>query len=224
MNPRKRPVKHTVRTHRREGKTVKSYTRGSGKKQVKKIIGSDSWLRNISNKTYLYGDYDRDGTINIDDENPFDPGVTLQANDKEVGLGDELEKIEEARMPFIKIAEEVKKKLEPTHETITYRIKTRNSIINKLRRKKLPELQDIAGIRVLVNDDEDRVRVSKYIESKWSSQNIIAVDHHRDKDGFYTADHYTVLENGKPAEIQVVTHKVAALALQKHKEYKTGKK
>jgi hypothetical protein len=222
LTTRKSPVKHVVHTHARKGKRVNAYTRGSGAAPTKRsVIGPK--LIHTTNNTYLYSDIDRDGVINIDDAEPYNPGVTLQANDKEVGLGDELQKIEAERKPYLAVAEAVKRKLEPTHETITYRIKTRNSIINKLRRKHLAEIQDIAGVRILVNTEAERDRVSAYVKRKWPSRDIISEDHHRNKDGFYTADHYTVMEKGRPVEVQVVTHEVAALALQKHKEYKTGK-
>lgn len=43
--PRKKPIRHTVRSHRREGKSVKSFERGSGVKQRKivksRVVGSE---------------------------------------------------------------------------------------------------------------------------------------------------------------------------------------
>ena len=219
MTTRKSPVKHLVHSHRRMGKQVKTYNRGNGKPSPRQPIGANTI--HVTNRQYLYGDFDKDGVDNIDDEEPYNSYVNTQANDKEVGLAEELQKIESAREPYEDSAQIVKNKLLQTRETVMYRIKTRNSIINKLRRKHLEEAQDIAGVRVLTDSDAESRKVGDFVETHFAGK-IIAKDDHRNKDGFYTALHYTVIEGGKPVEIQVVTHRVADLALKAHKAYKTG--
>ena len=38
---RKPPVRHTVSSHKRQGKTIQSYSRGSGRRRIKRVVGEE---------------------------------------------------------------------------------------------------------------------------------------------------------------------------------------
>jgi len=175
-------------------------------------------LKGTSNRQFIYGDFDKDGIINIDDKKPFDPedGKPVM----EVKLSDELRKMEAHSLKFTDSTKRVSKDLERLGHPVKYRIKNVNSIINKLRRRHIEAIEDIGGCMVLVGDQEEAYEVGKYIESKYK---IVAKDDYYAKPrAGYEALHYTILIEELPVEIQVKTEEDYKKHLGWHKAYKEG--
>lgn len=214
---RKTPIRHHVRRHTRvvKGKRVivKAHNRGSGKKRQ-----SRPTLRRITSRRYIYGDFDKDGTPNIDDKRPYDPKE--KGTVEEILISDELKNIEKYRKPFKGTTENLAQALEKTGYTIKHRVKTPYSIVNKLRRKHLGKIEDIGGCLILVDSKKAAIKTGKYIEKKYMIMD--KDDYYSKPKAGYEALHYTVLYKKKPHEIQIKTKKDYQKHLEWHTAYKKG--
>jgi ppGpp synthetase/RelA/SpoT-type nucleotidyltranferase len=172
--------------------------------------------QNISNKTFLFSDFDGDGVPNMDDKYPLDPSKSLPP---EVFLSDELKKLEKHTKKYNKTLKKVEQELKTEGYTTKSRIKSVNSIINKFRRKHIDRLQDIAGLTILTQNREESRKAGKYIEQYYN------VTHHDDyytnPNGKYEALHYIILIDGKMIEIQIKTQQESELHQKMHTDYKT---
>jgi hypothetical protein len=99
-------------------------------------------LRSISTQEYIHGDFDNDGTPNIDDKKPFDPDSKEQVN-KEIGLDNTFKYVEEKRAAGEKVIEKLKDK----HEITSGRVKDEYSLINKLVKRQPFVSGDLVGVR-----------------------------------------------------------------------------
>jgi len=216
---RKAPCRHSVRAHKREGHPVQSYMRGKGDpRQIRQVKRTRFNGVSTTNRRFIYGDFDKDGTRNIDDVKPYDPEE--KGTTEEILLSDEIQNIEKYREPFKGTTEDIAQDLEKRGYEIKHRVKTPYSIMNKLRRKYLGKIQDIGGCLILVDDKKDAYRAGEYLEEKYK---ILDKDDYysKPKQG-YEALHYTVLFEGKPHEIQIKTKKDYKKHLGWHTAYKKG--
>ena len=102
------------------------------------------------------------------------------------------------------------------------------SIHQKMQQKKTPfsEIQDLIGLRILVKTEADCYIALGALHSKWNYH----PDRLRDwigqpKKNGYQSLHTTILDNGRPIEIQVRTyqmHKIAEDGIAAHWSYKEG--
>ena len=218
---RRPPIRHSVRQHSRKIKgkkvTVKAHHRGKGKRK-RATSRYFTFKKNVTSRSYIYGDFDKDGTPNIDDKRPYD--ATEKGTIEEILISDELKNIEGYREPFKDTTEEIAKDLERQGYEIKHRVKTPYSIINKLRRKYLGKIEDIGGCLILIESKREAKKAGKYLERKYK---ILDKDDYyaKPKQG-YEALHYTILFEGKPHEIQVKTRKDYKKHLSWHKAYKKG--
>lgn len=220
---RSSPVRHKVKPHTRKGKTVKSHIRGTGTKKKT----SNSRSRTIrcmpehldtANSEYVFGDFDMDGTPNIDDEEPFDP--TNDAQVEEILLTDELRKLEESRGPLMITTKMLANKLGRLGHRVMFRVKTRNSTINKLRRKQLQNVLDRGGAMVITDDRNQARKVDAYIRKNFNILERKDYFKNPKPDGYAHAFHYYVMFRGKTHEIQVKSKKDYQVHIDMHTAYK----
>ena len=196
----------------------KGYGISKGNPTLKGTTREDLRKARISNRQFIYGDFDKDGITNIDDQKPFDHKDKKQV--MEVKLSDELRKLEAHSQRFTGSTKRVAKDLERLDQPVKYRIKNVNSIINKLRRRHIEAIEDVGGCMVLVDDEAEARKVGKYIEDRY---NVIDKDDYYAKSlAGYEALHYTILIGELPVEIQVKTKEDYKKHLGWHQSYKAG--
>jgi ppGpp synthetase/RelA/SpoT-type nucleotidyltranferase len=169
-------------------------------------------------KSYVFGDFDKDGVPNIDDKYPADPKKkdTVQ----EVMLSDELKKIREHNLNYKNLLKVVKKRYGKGRK-IKFRIKGTHSTIGKLRRKHIHQVQDILGITILCKNKKEIKRIAQDIHRNFyviSDKNYYVKSKRGNK--YYKARHLIVRIRGKPAEIQLKTKKHYQLHQSTHPIYK----
>jgi len=107
---------------------------------IKKSIKRKS-IKTMTNRQYIHGDYDKDGTKNIDDTRPFNKKKSKRVN-PEVSLSTTIKYIEKKRRAAKKVAKPIAKKY-----GMKYRIKGTYSVINKAVRKDPKVSGDFIGLR-----------------------------------------------------------------------------
>lgn len=171
--------------------------------------------KNTNYKDYIYGDYDRDGTPNIDDRYPLNPNKKERVN--EVLISEELKKIENKNESYRKDAEKIAE-----NEGGKYRVKHPYSTVNSLRRNYQGKMHDLGAVRVIVADKPALDRRVKKLRNKYDV--IREKDFYKDpKGGYYHAHHFVIRgDDGKPIEIQVRTKRMHKIFTQTHEGYKRG--
>jgi ppGpp synthetase/RelA/SpoT-type nucleotidyltranferase len=169
----------------------------------------------------IFGDSDRDSIEDVDDPHPYTPGDKHSI--EEVRLADEVEALLSAREEFIPVARDMKSKLGALGirgAEIKSRVKTPFSILNKLRRKRLATLTDIAGAMIVVPDQRALETAKAGIEKDFD---VIGIeDYYSHPQNGYRALHYIVRQDGHPVELQLKTRRMAAIADASHTPYKRG--
>ena len=175
-------------------------------------------MKNKKNRSFIFGDFDKDGIKNIDDKYPFNKKKKGQI--EETSLARELKIIKKYAHKFVLDTKIIAKDIKRKGYTVKYRVKGTFSIVNKIRRKSLKEIRDIGGILILVNNKEEAFKAGEFVERNY---NVIEKDDYftEPKDEFYRALHYTVMVNKLPFEIQIKTKKEFAIHLKAHKKYKS---
>lgn len=190
--------------------------------------------KNTTNKEYIHGDFDKDGTPNIDDKKPFDPRVKEQVN-KEVRLSDTFSYVDLRR----KQAERQAVLFHNRHPESSYRVKDTYSIVNKAVRRNPAVTNDFIGFRIQSD-------TRKEANNKWNlfnkQQGIgkrkLVLGEYVEKDNKYVSNkgktnlyrgmHTNfIIKNGKQrygAEMQFWTKKYGDLNNSIHERYKQGKK
>ena len=133
----KKPVKRKVVRRLIKHKAVNSPV----KKRVIRRPAKRRSLKNMTNRQYIHGDYDRDGTPNIDDKRPFNKKKSGRVN-PEVSLSNTIKFIESKRRKAEKIARPIARK-----HKMKYRIKGTYSVINKAVRLNPKVSDDFIGLR-----------------------------------------------------------------------------
>ena len=205
--------RYPLKTEGPQGYSIKK-----GNPTLKGTTREDLRKARISNRQFIYGDFDKDGITNIDDEKPFDHKDGKQV--MEIQLSDELRKMEAHSLRFTGSTKRVAKDLERFGYPVKYRIKNVNSIINKLRRRHIEKIEDVGGALVLVDNKKEAKEVGKYIEGRY--QVIDKDDYYAKPKAGYEAIHYTIMIEELPIEIQVKTEEDYEKHLGWHKAYKEG--
>ena len=171
----------------------------------------------ITQKKYVFGDFDKDGIRNIDDKYPFSKkGKTRYS---EVNLSSELKTIRRKALSYKDETREVKNFFVRKGYKTKSRIKGTRSIINKLRRKYLIKLEDIGGVLVFVRDESEARHVGSSIAKNFK---VIDIDdyYRKGKGGYKKALHYTVMVRNVPVEIQIKSQEAFKEHTQMHTQYK----
>lgn len=169
----------------------------------------------------VFGDPDGDSVPTVDDAAPNDPHVDEQV--EEVSLANEVRKIHDATRDYDQAREDVARGLRAmaADGLVKSRTKTPYSIVNKLRRKRLDTLTDLAGTMLIVPDKETLREVALDIEAGALGQ-VAEKENHYDNPGQYRAIHFILEREGVPVEVQLKTARQAALASAGHTSYKKG--
>ena len=169
----------------------------------------------------IFGDTDTDKIPDVDDPRPRIPGDKHSI--EEVRLADEIDALLAERQAFMPVLEEIKGRLYDLGiegAEVKGRVKTPFSILNKLRRKRLSTLTDVAGAAIIVPDQAALDRAKRSIERDFEI--IDREDYYADPQNGYRALHYIVRVQGKPVELQLKTSRMAAIAKSSHTAYKRG--
>ena len=215
-------IRHSVRSHTRRinGKTVTVRHHYRGKGERKQITRRPRTIKRASttNRQFLYGDFDKDKTRNIDDIRPYNPNI--KESTEEILLSDEIRTLENYRESFEGTTEEMAQALEKKGYEIKHRVKTPYSIMNKLRRKYLDSVQDIGGVLILVDTKDQAKKAAKYVESNYNV--IDKDDYYKTPKQGYEAIHFNVIFKDNIHEIQIKTKDDFKKHLAWHLAYKKG--
>lgn len=188
-------------------------------------------LKNTTYEDLWKGDFDKDGTPNIDDKKPFDKKVKDKVN-SEMSLKQTYENLELRRDSYSKDIQKLKKKL----GICEGRVKDQYSSINKQLGRNISTLEDMGGLRELVDKRKDVYKELKKIRRKFPHRctkkikdNCIKEidDKYKQtvKEKFkrpYLAVHVNLRYKKKPYEIQIKTHKNQQISDSYHSCYKYG--
>lgn len=169
----------------------------------------------------IFGDTDSDRIPDVDDPRPRIPGDTESI--EEVRLSDEMDELIATRQRYVPALQAVQDELDDMGvkgSTTKGRVKTPFSMINKLRRKRLPTLTDVAGAMIIVPDQAELERTASEIESRFKV--IGREDYYKTPLAGYRALHYVVESQGLPVEIQLKTKRMATIGKASHTAYKRG--
>jgi len=178
--------------------------------------------KDTKNRSLIAGDFDKDGTKNIDDKYPFDKKRSEQKD--ELSLANEMRIIRkralEHRGAINKIQHQIK---QDGYNVSKARLKTTTSIINKWRRKYFANIRDIAGIRIYVDSQEEAWQVVDYLKANY---NVIPDEvedvFSQGRAGGYGAIHVIIEEDGNYFEVQISTKEIFEKAKGMHTKYKLG--
>ena len=177
-------------------------------------------LKKVTNRSYIFGDFDKDRTPNVDDKKPFDPKEKGTA--QEVSLGEQLRDIQKHNEKFRDPALELKHKLQKMNFRVEYRIKGTHSTIGKLKKDYLGQITDIGAIRVIVRKQSEIKWVADTIKSRFRVIKEHDYYYKSPKEHpYYKAIHLTIIYNNKPVEIQVKTKGHHEIHKATHAKYKT---
>lgn len=187
----------------------------------------------------VFGDYDNDGILNVDDPNPQKAGDKQTV--EEVKLSDEIaalityrESQDSIRKEFVAKVE----KLAKGEEEVLSRTKTPFSIINKLRRKRLVSkidaksgapktgvqgLTDVIGAMVVFKTQAKLEAFKKQVKSGDLGKVVEFDDYYATDHAGYKAYHFNLIYKGAPVELQLKTSRMKKLGIANHELYKTGK-
>lgn len=169
----------------------------------------------------VFRDTDRDKFRDADDPRPQQPGDTESI--EEVQLADEIGSLIDTRKDYVDVMRAVKKDLQGlgiSGSKVKGRVKTPYSILNKLRRKRLGTLTDIAGTMLVVPDQSTVEKARKAIERSYE---VLDFDNYYASPlGGYRAYHFVIDKDGTPVEVQLKTERMSKIADASHTAYKTG--
>lgn len=169
----------------------------------------------------IFGDTDEDQIPDVDDPHPFRRGDVRSI--EEVRLSDEVGHLLEDREAFVPAMEQTMAQLRQigiSGSKVEGRVKTPFSLVNKLRRKYMSALTDVAGTRIIVPDQRSLERAQSVIERDFEI--LEKEDFYAKPLAGYRAIHYIVRVGGVPVELQLKTHRMAEIADASHTPYKRG--
>ena len=175
----------------------------------------------------VYGDFDNDGTVNIDDANPLDG--TKKNKVEQVELKDTFDKLLGVKAELDNImydAVDTLDKKAPKDADIYARTKTPYSILKKLVEKRMldPEkgLTDMIGTTIAVDSQKELESVRDDIDGGLLGKVLDKDDYYKSPKAGYRAYHYIVEYKGVPVEVQLKTKNMKKLHEVSHEAYKNG--
>jgi len=171
----------------------------------------------------IFTDYDGDTVGDADDPHPFIPGDTEGI--EEVRLADEIGTLIDTRQDYVEVKKAMMaflKEMGGPQSKVLGRVKSPFSMINKLRRKRLGSLTDIAATMVVLPDYEKVLEVVTGIEG--SGAKVLDVDdYYANPNQGYRAFHFILELDGMPVEVQVKTARMKEIGDASHHPYKVGR-
>jgi len=175
----------------------------------------------------IYGDYDKDGTVNIDDANPLDARKKNKV--EQVELKDTFDKLLSVKAELDDVmydAVDTLDKKAPKDADIYARTKTPYSILKKLVEKRMldPEkgLTDMVGTTIAVENQKELEQVRDDIDGGLLGKILDRDDYYKSPKAGYKAYHYIVEYQGIPVEVQLKTKTQKKLHEISHESYKKG--
>jgi len=194
--------------------------------------------RTTSLHTLMFGDFDKDGIMNIDDPKPFNPNVkkmpmvnrnykryhTSQYADPETKLSTELMAIKHYNDSHAKALHHI---LRAGRHAVG-RVKTVPSTIHKLRKKYIHHIGDVAAATHITKTRAEafaaRKRTRKHLESRGFRRITHRSDNYykKPKNGHYGL-HDTWDIHGRKVELQYKSRHMQQLDVKMHPHYKKKK-
>ena len=175
----------------------------------------------------IYGDFDKDGTVNIDDANPLDS--KKRGKVEQVELKNTFDKLLSVKAELDDImydAVDTLDKKAPKDADIYARTKTPYSILKKLVEKRMldPEkgLTDMIGTTIAVGNQKELEQVRDDIDGGLLGKVLDKDDYYKSPKAGYRAYHYIVEYDGVPVEVQLKTKRMKKLNEVSHDFYKKG--
>jgi ppGpp synthetase/RelA/SpoT-type nucleotidyltranferase len=175
----------------------------------------------------VYGDYDKDGVVNIDDANPLDKSKS--GNVEEIELKNTFDKLLGVKAELDDIMYDAVDTLDekaPKGADIYARTKTPYSILKKLVEKRMLDpkrgLTDMIGTTIAVDNQKELVELRDKIDNGLLGKVLDRDDFYKRPNAGYRAYHYIVEYKGVPVEVQLKTKNMKKLHEVAHKSYKLG--
>ena len=176
----------------------------------------------------VYGDYDKDGIVNIDDANPLDKNKKGKVNE-EIELKETFDKLLSVKAELDDIMYDAVDTLDekaPKGADIYARTKTPYSILKKLVEKRMLDpkkgLTDMIGTTIAVENQNELEQVRDDIDSGLLGKVLDRDDFYKSPNAGYRAYHYIVEYKGVPVEVQLKTKNMKKLHQVSHSAYKKG--
>jgi ppGpp synthetase/RelA/SpoT-type nucleotidyltranferase len=176
----------------------------------------------------VYGDFDKDGTVNIDDANPLDAKKSGKV--EQVELKDTFDKLLGVKAELDDIMYDAVDTLDekaPSDADIYARTKTPYSILKKLVEKRMLDrekgLTDMIGTTIAVKNQKELEQVRDDIDNGLLGKILDRDDYYKSPKAGYKAYHYIVDYKGVPVEVQLKTKTQKKLHEASHDLYKKGK-
>jgi ppGpp synthetase/RelA/SpoT-type nucleotidyltranferase len=180
----------------------------------------------------IFGDFDKDGLVNVDDPNPYKTGDTRtieQVKFSEV-LQNVIQNQKKVRKPMYDIVEKLKQ-IAPKGSKIIARTKSPYSILNKLVNKKMDNLDktnqgdvegltDLVGTTILVDNFRSLEALKKKILNGAIGEIFEFKDYYENPKAGYMAYHFITLFEDVAVEVQIKTKRMKLLNQASHFAYK----
>jgi len=175
----------------------------------------------------IYGDFDKDGTVNIDDANPLDS--SKKGKVEQIELRNTFDKLLNVKAELDTIMYDAVDTLDekaPKDADIYARTKTPYSIIKKLVEKRMLDpkkgLTDMIGTTIAVKNQKELEQVRDDIDGGLLGKVLDRDDFYKTPNAGYRAYHYIVEYKGVPVEVQLKTKNMKKLHEVSHEAYKNG--
>ena len=175
----------------------------------------------------VYGDYDKDGVVNIDDANPLNK--SKKGKVEEIELKNTFDKLLGVKAELDEIMYDAVDTLDekaPKGADIYARTKTPYSILKKLVEKRMLDpkrgLTDMIGTTIAVDNQKELVELRDKIDNGLLGKVLDRDDFYKRPNAGYRAYHYIVEYKGVPVEVQLKTKNMKKLHEVAHKSYKLG--
>jgi ppGpp synthetase/RelA/SpoT-type nucleotidyltranferase len=175
----------------------------------------------------VYGDFDKDGIVNIDDANPLNKNK--KGNVEQIELRKTFDKLLGVKAELDEImydAVDTLDKKAPKGADIYARTKTPYSILKKLVEKRMLDpkrgLTDMIGTTIAVENQKELVELRDKIDNGLLGKVLDRDDFYKRPNAGYRAYHYIVEYKGVPVEVQLKTKNMKKLHEVSHEAYKEG--
>lgn len=180
----------------------------------------------------IYGDFDKDGIVNVDDPSPYKGGDTKSI--EQVKFSEVFSKIidnqKKVREPMYDIVAKLKQ-IAPKGSKIIARTKSPYSILNKLVNKKMNNLDktaqgdvegltDLVGTTILVDNFRSLEALKRKILNGAIGEIFEFKDYYEKPKAGYMAYHFITLFEGVAVEVQIKTKRMKLLNQASHFAYK----